>query len=83
MERLIRILLELTERGDHGLSAHRLAEVAGYPGDSESGLAALRRDVRRLRQVGWDIAERRGGRPGGPLRPARSGQPDGAVADSG
>ena len=55
MERLIRILLGLADRGDYGVSARRLARVAGYPGDAESGLAALRRDVRRLRQVGWDI----------------------------
>lgn len=56
MERLIRILLALADSGDHGLSARRLARVAGHPVDTESGLAALRRDVRRLRQVGWDIA---------------------------
>ena len=55
MERLIRILLALADRGDDGVSARKLAGVAGYPGDTESGLAALRRDVRRLRQVGWDI----------------------------
>jgi len=56
MERLIRILLALADRGDNGLSARRLAGVAGYRADTESGLAALRRDIRRLRQVGWDIA---------------------------
>jgi predicted DNA-binding transcriptional regulator YafY len=55
MERLIRVLLALADRGDRGVSARRLALVAGYPGDTESGLAALRRDLRRLRQVGWDI----------------------------
>ena len=55
MERLIRILLRLADSGDAGVGARRLARVAGYPGDAESGLAALRRDVRRLRQVGWDI----------------------------
>ena len=56
MERLIRILLALSDSGDNGVSARRLACLAGYPGDTESGLAALRRDIRRLRQVGWDIA---------------------------
>ena len=56
MERLIRILLALSDCGDYGISAQRLARVAGLPGDTESGLAALRRDIRRLRQVGWDIA---------------------------
>jgi proteasome accessory factor B len=55
MERLIRVLLALADRADRGVSARRLALVAGYPGDTESGLAALRRDLRRLRQVGWDI----------------------------
>ena len=55
MERLIRILLALSERGTDSVSARKLARVAGYPDDTESGLAALRRDVRRLRQVGWDI----------------------------
>ena len=55
MERLIRILLALADRGDDGVFARRLARVAGYPGDAESVLAALRRDVGRLRQVGWDI----------------------------
>ena len=56
MERLIRILLALSDSGDEGVSARRLARVAGLPSDTESGLAALRRDIRRLRQVGWDIA---------------------------
>ena len=55
MERLIRILLALADRGDDGVSSRKLAGVAGYPDDAESGFAALRRDVRRLRQVGWDI----------------------------
>ncbi|HEU5483845.1 MAG TPA: WYL domain-containing protein [Microlunatus sp.] len=52
---MIRVLLALADRGDDGISARRLALVAGYPADNESGLAALRRDLRRLRQVGWDI----------------------------
>ena len=55
MERLIRILLRLADSGDAGVDARRLDGVACYQGDAESGLAALRRDVRRLRQVGWDI----------------------------
>lgn len=55
MERMIRVLLALADRGDDGVSARRLAVVAGYSADTESGLVALRRDLRRLRQVGWDI----------------------------
>ncbi|HET9649979.1 MAG TPA: WYL domain-containing protein [Microlunatus sp.] len=60
MERLLRILLSLSEADDQGLPARRLCRVAGYPVDRDAGVAALRRDLRRLRQGGWDI-ENRGG----------------------
>ena len=72
MERLIRMLVALADRGDPGVSARKLAVIAGYPGDTESGLAALRRDVRRLRQVGWDIESAGDDGVDGRYCPARS-----------
>jgi predicted DNA-binding transcriptional regulator YafY len=55
MERLLRILITLADRQPDGLSARRLGQVAGYSVDTESGLSALRRDLRALRRHGWAI----------------------------
>ncbi len=55
MERLLRILLTLADRQPDGLSARRLGKVAGHSVDTESGLSALRRDLRSLRRHGWAI----------------------------
>ena len=55
MERLLRILLTLSDRQDHGVTARKLGQVAGYSVDTESGMSALRRDLRQLRKHGWAI----------------------------
>jgi predicted DNA-binding transcriptional regulator YafY len=55
MERLVRILLTLSDRADAGVSARKLCTVAGYAADTDSGLSALRRDLRDLRKHGWAI----------------------------
>jgi predicted DNA-binding transcriptional regulator YafY len=60
MERMLRILLALADKEVRGLSARRLGAIAGYAVDTDSGLSALRRDLRQLRDRGWDI-ESRGG----------------------
>lgn len=55
MERVVRILIALTESGTGGLSAQKLREIADLP-DNESGITQLRRDLRQLRNDGgWDI----------------------------
>lgn len=55
MERVVRVLLALEEKGPQGLSAQRLREIADLP-DTESGLTQLRRDLKQLRRDGgWDI----------------------------
>ena len=55
MERMVRILLTLADTQDRGVSARRLGRVAGYAVDTDSGLSALRRDLRDLRRHGWSI----------------------------
>jgi predicted DNA-binding transcriptional regulator YafY len=55
MERLVRILIALADTQDRGLSARRLGRIAGYSVDTDSGLSALRRDLRALRRHGWAI----------------------------
>jgi predicted DNA-binding transcriptional regulator YafY len=55
MERVVRILIALTESGEQGLGARRLCQIANLPGN-ESGLTQLRRDLAQLRRDGgWDI----------------------------
>jgi proteasome accessory factor B len=54
MERLLRILVTLSDQEDTGVSARMLCRVAGYP-DDMVGLTQLRRDLRELRKHGWAI----------------------------
>ena len=53
MERLVRIAAVLKVAGDDGVSAQRLIEVAGYQAASAEDL--LNRDLRALRNQGWEI----------------------------
>jgi predicted DNA-binding transcriptional regulator YafY len=55
MERLIRMVILLSDKGDAGASARQLATVAGYTEKTESSLAALRREVTHLRSGGWNV----------------------------
>jgi predicted DNA-binding transcriptional regulator YafY len=54
MERLVRILMTLSDQENTGVSARKLCQVAGYPADT-AGMAQLRRDLRDLRKHGWAI----------------------------
>ena len=54
MERLLRLAIYLTEHPRYGVPGAKLAQVAGYDADN-NGMGALGRDLRRLREAGWDI----------------------------
>ena len=62
MERLVRIAAVLKVAGDRGVSAQRLIEVAGYQGEKAEDL--LSRDLRALRDQGWEIRNTGAGNDG-------------------
>ena len=55
MERLIRIVILLSDRGAAGASARQLATAAGYTEMTDSSLTALRRELTHLRSGGWHV----------------------------
>lgn len=54
MERLMRLVIYLADHPKYGVPGDRLAQIGEYP--VTSGSSALTRDIRRLREAGWDIA---------------------------
>lgn len=53
MERLVRLVAALHQRGDRGVPATNLAEIAGF--DGEDAISQLTREFRYLRDLGWQI----------------------------
>ncbi len=53
MERLVRIAAVLKVAGDRGVSADKLVRVAGF--DGEEAMDQLARELRHLRNQGWQI----------------------------
>ena len=53
MERLVRIAATLRERGAVGETGERLAEIAGF--DGARPMDQLKRDIRSLTDLGWQI----------------------------
>ncbi|KAA1424243.1 WYL domain-containing protein [Nocardioides antri] len=53
MERLVRIAATLRERGAVGETGERLAEIAGF--DGARAMDQLKRDIRSLTDLGWQI----------------------------
>lgn len=53
MERLVRLVAALHQRGARGLPATNLADIAGF--DGEDAISQLGREFRYLRDLGWQI----------------------------
>lgn len=54
MERLVRLAAVLHKAGRDGVSADRLAAIAGFTGGADAG-SQLARELRHLRNSGWQI----------------------------
>lgn len=64
MERLVRIAATLRSVGEVGETGDRLIQIAGFDGKNPADL--LKRDIRYLTELGWDIENVSG--PGTPAR---------------
>ena len=55
MERLVRMLILLSDKGAAGVPSQELATAAGYTEMTESSRSALRRELGHLRSGGWNV----------------------------
>ena len=55
MERVMRLLILLSTRGQVGATGDQLVEAGAYTGRPQSRVAQLGRDIRGLRDLKWDI----------------------------